>query len=417
MRKLWEVAINDLRVFFAESGVWISVVIIPVVLIFFIGLANGGFGSSGPAAINVDLYDNDNSELSARFVEDLRAVNKTLRLCPIDDGEGDPCAVGENELTPETSIERVRSGATSAIITIPAGFGESALNGQPVNIGYQSQETIGQPSAVLQAVQAAVQRVGGASVAARVSVDVFENSGVEFEFADEADRENFQQAVYDRASTIWSGLPESVDFRLSAQEGSTNSGFAQSVPGIGTMYVMGNVMVGAILLLTERKQWTLQRLISMPVSAQQVIGGKMLARFIIGMVQYAIAFGFGLLLGVRYGQSPLAILAIMVAFTLCSTALTLLLATFIKTEQQGAVILNLAILVLAPLGGAWWPLEIVPEWMRIVGHISPIAWAMDGFRSVIFNGGGLAEVALPVGVLLGATVVLFFLAVRRFKYE
>lgn len=413
MRKLWEVALNDLRVLFADRSVWIGMLIVPVALIFFIGLANGGFGSTGPASITVDLYNNDNSELSARFIEELRTVNSTLHLCPLDGGES--CG---NQLTPEESLLRLRGNNTSAIIIIPAGFGESALSGEPVNITYQSQEALGQPSAVSQAVQAAVLRVGGASVAARIGIEVFENSGVPFEFADETDRETFQQAVYDRASEIWTDLPPVVDFKLSAEDdGTASSGFSQSVPGIGTMYVMGNVMIGAILLLIERKQWTLQRLISMPVSAQQVIGGKMLARFITGMFQYAIAFGFGFLLGVRYGNSPLAILAIMVAFTLCSTALAFLLATFINTEQQGGVVLNLVILILAPLGGAWWPLEIVPQWMQVIGHISPIAWAMDGFRAVIFNGGGLPEVVVPVGVLLAITAVLFFIAVRRFKYE
>lgn len=413
MRKLWEVALNDLRVTFADRSIWIGILVVPIGIIFFIGLANGGFGSNEQAAINVDVYDNDNSTLSAQLIEELRAVNSTLRLCPLDNGEGDPCGVGEEALTPEDSVERVRDGATNAVITIPAGFGEMALAGELINIGYQSEETLGQPSAVLQALQAAAQRVGGASVAARVGAEVYEEGG--FAFADEAERDAFQQNVYERADQIWAGLPATVNFQMSG--GSSTSGFSQSVPGIGTMYVMGNVLIGSILLVLERKQWTLQRLITMPVSAQQVIGGKMLARFIIGMIQYAIAFGFGFLLGVRYGNSPLAIIAIMLAFTLCSTALALLLATFIKTEQQGGVLLNLVILILAPLGGAWWPLEIVPQWMQVVGHISPIAWAMDGFRSVIFNGGGLPDVVVPVGVLLALTAVMFLIAVRRFKYE
>ena len=49
-----------------------------------------------------------------------------------------------------------------------------------------------------------------------------------------------------------------------------------------------------------------------------------------------------------------------------------------------AVLLSLT---LAPLGGAWWPLEIVPAWMQAIGHVSPVAWAMDAYRSLTFYGG------------------------------
>ncbi|MCA9910101.1 MAG: ABC transporter permease, partial [Anaerolineae bacterium] len=72
---------------------------------------------------------------------------------------------------------------------------------------------------------------------------------------------------------------------------------------------------------------------------------------------------------------------------------------------------------LAPLGGAWWPLEIVPDWMRTIGHISPVAWAMDSYSSLIFHGGGLADVLLPLGVLAALTIVFFLLGVVRFRIE
>jgi ABC-2 type transport system permease protein len=310
---------------------------------------------------------------------------------------------------------RLTDNVTSAIIEIPAGFSTQALAGEPTEIIYRSEEMLGQTSPVLSAVQAVIQRVSGAVVATNVGGEVFENSGPDFKFADEADRAAFEEAIYDRATEIWAGLPPAVEYSESAREETT--GFSQSIPGIATMYVLANVMVGAIILITERKQWTLQRLIMMPVSRAQVIGGKMLARFVTGMIQYAVLFIFGFILGVRYGNSPLAIVLIMVVFTLCSTALSMLLATFVTTEQQAGVVLNLAILTLAPLGGAWWPLEIMPQWMQTVGYLSPIAWAMEGFRTVIFHGGGLQDVVVPVLVILVITAVAFLIAVRRFRYD
>jgi linearmycin/streptolysin S transport system permease protein len=414
MSKIVNIALNDLRVMFADRGMWIQIVVIPIVIAFFIGLANGGFGAGEPAPTLVDVFDNDGGELATQFLNDLRATGSNLILCPMDNKD-DSCKLGEGQLTEENAQTRLNDNVTGEIIEIPAGFSTQALAGNQTQIVYRSKETLGQTSPVLSAVQAVTQRVTGAVVAARVGVDAFKSPGAGFKFADDADQAAFEKAVYDRATTIWAGLPPAVNYSESARK--QTSGFSQSIPGIATMYVMANVMIGAIILITERKQWTLQRLIMMPISRGEVIGGKMLGRFVTGMIQYAILFAFGFMLGVRYGNSPLAILLVMVVFTLCSTAIALLLATFVTTEQQAGVALNLVILTLAPLGGAWWPLEIMPQWMQTIGHISPIAWAMEGFRAVIFHGGGLQDVIAPSLVLLAITGVCFAIAIRRFKYE
>ena len=143
----------------------------------------------------------------------------------------------------------------------------------------------------------------------------------------------------------------------------------------------------------------------------------MTARFVMGIIQYLVAFSVGFFLGVDFGSSPLGLAAVMAAFTLCMTAVTFLLATFVKTEEQSAGLINFIALTSAALGGAWWPLEIVPPAMRNIAYLTPVGWAMQGFNEIIFYRGGLSDVLLPVAVLIGATLVIFGIAVSRFKYE
>ena len=136
------------------------------------------------------------------------------------------------------------------------------------------------------------------------------------------------------------------------------------------------------------------------------------------MIQYLIIFAVGAAAGMNFGGNPLGLLTIMAAFVLCITALTFAaLAPRITDESQANGIVLLLSLSLAPLGGAWWPLEIVPEFMQTIGHLSPVAWAMDGFQDLIYFGGGFGDVLPDVGVLLGAAVVLFVVGIRSFKYE
>jgi ABC-2 type transport system permease protein len=274
-------------------------------------------------------------------------------------------------------------------------------------------------------VQNAVQRVSGAVVAQRAG-ELLVEGAIQADFAGAAltttvQPDTLSEQIYERAAGYWSQNPVNLAFSLSSTTGEAtepeagDAGFAQSVPGMGSMYVMFNVFAGMVALLQARKQWTLQRLATLPLGKWQILGGKMLARFLLGMIQFAVVFTVGYFLGLRY-SSLLALLALMVAFVAAITALTFLLATIVGTEQQASAVSLFLALTLAPIGGAWWPLEIVPGWMQSLALVSPVGWVMRGFNDLMLYDLGARAVLVPVGVLAAAAVILFAAAVARFRY-
>jgi ABC-2 type transport system permease protein len=70
---------------------------------------------------------------------------------------------------------------------------------------------------------------------------------------------------------------------------------------------------------------------------------------------------------------------------------------------------------MAALGGSMMPLEIFPEGLRLVAHITPHAWANEAMAEIVRRDGGLGSVALHVGVLLGYAAVLYGLAIWRLR--
>ena len=419
MRTILDIARNDLVIIFKDRSIWLNLIVIPLVIAYVIGFATGGgAASSGSRAetasaprLIVDVMNADGGELATAFMDDLRGVNANLVLCPEDNNDADVCQLGDATFDAAVAQARLEQERSLALIEIPAGFTETINAGENVRIVYRSNEDATAPSYILQAVQAVMQRMGGALVAARVGAGVAQTLNV--------DDPAFAEAVRENASALWQQDPVRIEHTVAqiAESETTNvGGFSQSFPGIATMYVMFSVFPAATVLIQERKNWTLQRLAVMPISRTQILSGKLLARFAVGMLQFVIMFGFGALLGVRYGSDPVALVLIMAAFTLCITALTLALTTVLTTVSQATGVTLFLTLTLAPLGGAWWSLEIVPAWMRTVGHISPVAWAMDGFRSLMFESGSLATVALPIVVLLGMTAVFFAIGVARFRF-
>lgn len=417
MDKILTVAINDLRINFRDSSTLIFLVLVPAFMVIAVAFANGAFASTVREIpeVLVDVVDNDQSDISGQLISTIRSLDEQLVLCPMDNDADDLCQLEDAA----SSVERIDDGIVRAQLEIPAGFGEALLNDQPMRVIYRSAADMSQVSAVYSTVQTAAARVSGAIVARRLGAAV----------ADAEDDAEFSQSVYNRASEIWQTNPVSVAFAyaptdaMSAETIRMQPGFRQSVPGMGSMYVMFTVLAGVGILLSERKNWTLQRLMTMPVTGGQVIAGKMLARFLMGMLQFFVAFAIGLFfaqtLGFNFGSSPLALLLVMMAFTFCICALALLLATFVQNESQAGSLTTLVALTFAPIGGAWWSLEFefIPEFMRTISYLSPIRYAMDGFGKVIYNNGGILDVLPQVGVLTAIGVVLFMIAARRFKYD
>ena len=420
MRAVINIARNDLRVFFASWGNIIGLTLIPIAFTLVLGWSFSDDG--GPTYVRVDVVDLAGSAPAAAFVDELRRINESLLLCPMDNTPDNDCRLPGDErvLTVDAALARVRDGRTAAVIVIPAAYGADGASAT-VQIDYYSQEDPTAPSPVFQSVDAVIQRVNTAMVAGQVGMDVVDRLDAAAPaplFVDDAAHIQFADALYANAVTRLEERPDAVRFVVAGVVADPAAdGFTQSVPGMGSMFVMFTVMAGMALLVRERQQWTLQRLAVMPLRRGQILGGKILAYFTLGMIQYLIIFGVGWVLGTYFGQAPGALLAVMVAFVLCVTALTFALAPHMQSEQQASGLARLLGLTLAPLGGAWWPLEIVPDFMRTIGHLSPVAWAMDAFQKIIYFDAGLSAVTLELGVLTAAAAVLFAVGIAGFRVE
>jgi ABC-2 type transport system permease protein len=314
----------------------------------------------------------------------------------------------------------VRDDTSDALIVVPAGYADALENLTTFRIDYYSAIDPAAPDPVRQTVDALLQQVNSAALAAGVAGAMLDRLAAQPVLADAINpwRQSFVRGVYTRTETLLAQRPPAV--RLVTIGGTQSDvavqGFGQSVPGMGSTYVMFTVLGGMAVLVRERQRWTLQRLAVLPLTRSQILGGKMLTYFTLGMIQYGIVFAVGLMVGLDFGPHPILMLPIMAAFVLCCTVLTFAIAPSMSSDTQAGFVATLLALIFAPLGGAWWPLEIVSEPMQRIGHLSPVAWAMDAFQDLLFYGGGLVAILPELGVLLAAAAVLFGLGVWRFRY-
>lgn len=118
-------------------------------------------------------------------------------------------------------------------------------------------------------------------------------------------------------------------------------------------------------------------------------------------------------LKIDYLRVPEATLLVAFCAALCIAAMGLLIGVLARSEEQAISFSLIPMFVLSGLGGAWVPLELTGETFRAIGHISPVAWAMDGFKNITIRGFGFDSVLFPAAALAGYAVLFFALAVWR----
>lgn len=421
MRKIIAIIVQDLRVFLAERSNLPGLLLTPVVMTVIIGLVNGGAFGGASTTVRLDVIDQDASVYSSQLLEALSAADPALTLCPLENTEEEPCRMGaDGTLAVDRGLDRVAEGVSIGLLEIPAGFGEAVAAREETTVRLHTITDFGAGQAAQRALEAALQEINGAASAAEIGLDSLTQMGVESAEKNAAETGN---DLYTEALAAWGDKPLRVQMELSGGDenpslaGSLQQGLGHSVPGMGSMFVMMTVFGGMAVLIEERRQWTLQRLAVLPVSRPALITGKVLARFTLGLLQFLVVFAVGAAFGMNFGKDPFALVVVSIGFSLAATALSFAIGTRLKNPSQAASLTLLLTLVLAPLGGAWWPIEISPRFMQVAGQVSPIYWAMDAFTQLTYEGAVLQDIMIPVAVLLGMTVVAFLIAIPRFRYD
>jgi ABC-2 type transport system permease protein len=176
-------------------------------------------------------------------------------------------------------------------------------------------------------------------------------------------------------------------------------------PGMTMFFLMFIVGTGARSLYAEREQGTLPRILAAPGRRTSVLLGKGLAVFALGLASMTtmylvMTFAFH----VHWGD-PLAIAALTVLIVLALMAITTVVQTLAKTEMQAASYGSIVGMVLALLGGNFFPLFQMPAFLQRVSALTPNGWALRGFTDVAYDGAKLTNILPDVAAIAAFVVV------------
>lgn len=360
--KILTLARQDLMLMMRDRSSIFWVFIAPVIFVAIFGQLAGGGDDASTIRINLTVYQQEASPLADRLTEILGAEN--FRLTVVRPGEAGP-------------EEPYRT------LTIPEGFEAAVHAREEVSLDFGVRED--------------------ANAQATFAADLAIHRAVVRLLAGEALGAMEPENDLIQVSSSWGGARK------------IPSGYSQTIPGYLVMFTMMSTLIyGSAGLATERKTGTIARLASAPISRYEMILGKLAGRSLIATIQASIFLILGAtFFRVDWSHSPLGMAAVLLPLLLCAGAFGLLGGTLLRSPEASAGVSVVLSLVMAAMGGCWWPAEVMPRWMQAAGHIFPTAWAMDGFHRVISWGGGLSDVLAISLVLLLFAAGAGTLAVTR----
>jgi ABC-2 type transport system permease protein len=177
-----------------------------------------------------------------------------------------------------------------------------------------------------------------------------------------------------------------------------------------------NLLAAGAEIAAERATGQLRRTFMAPVGTARIVVGMLLGRVAVGWVQTAWMLALGVVVfGIRWAEHPFVLFAFLTLFALCSTALGMVAGTLLRDPDQAEAAAVWGGILLSPLGGLWWPLEVVPPTMRAIGRAVPTGWAMESVNAMLAFGAGAAEIAPYAAALAAVTAAALALVIRRLR--
>jgi ABC-2 type transport system permease protein len=391
MNRIIDLTTKDLTQILRDKKTFMFLLLMPIIFTIFFSVAFGGSGEkAADNRLPVGYLDLDDSAPS----QDIKGLLTNSTVIRLD----------EDSTRSATDLDQlVSDGKLTSALIVPAGYGESLWDGTPMKLTMITDPSNTATATIQSEVSAALNRMMNALRVARI---VGKNDPA------------FTTA-YEQTLAAWQTPPVQVAVTSSTVIKTKSSQIlsaSQSSPGMMLQFAIAGLTTAAAVIVNERKSRTLQRLLTTAAARIEILIGHYLAMFTLIFAQFIILIVFAqVFLKVDYLRLPLATLLVAAISAGCISALGLLVGVIAKSEEQAVMLVMIPMFVLSGLGGAWMPLEYTGAAFQSIGHVSPIAWAMDGFKNITARGLDFSSILLPVAALAGYTLLFFGIAAWQFQ--
>ncbi len=424
MKRVLTIAFKDLLITFRDPVGLILMLVAPLALTLVISAAFGGSDSdSAIGVIPIAVINQDTGEFGPYLVEAFGSDDLTdlVEVHEYSSIEAARTAVDEDQLASAILIpENFSASLLPYQGTSAAGFtgemsGDSAVQTSQVEIYNNPSRSIS-TSIVRSIVETIIGQFISGSAAGQVAILQLLDSGrlTPQEALQEGEGIGRQVGENSLAGTLIT--LESSTYTPEGVQENEFSWLKYSAASMAILYLMFTMNASGRSILVEREGGTLTRMLIVPAQRATILGGKMLAGVLTGLIQMSILIvSSRFLFGFTWGD-PAGVAFTTLAVVLAISGWGLIPAAFARTSGQANSAGTAITLTFAALAGNFVPRLAMPLWLQKISLVTPNAWGIETYYALI-QGGSLTDALPAIGILFLMAILTFGIAIITFRRQ
>jgi len=206
------------------------------------------------------------------------------------------------------------------------------------------------------------------------------------------------------------------------------------LPGIIATTIFMTSMNGALNVVTDKSEGFMKEFLVSPIRRSSIAIGKILGSASAALIQGTVILIISPLFGMRYSFIMiLKLYAGMIAIAIAVAAIGLFIASKVRSAMGFQMFVQMLMMPMMFLSGAFVPIENLPTWLKPVVYINPVTYAVSAFRNISVDTTDIPVKVLErmgllltfgdfkvtpfvsIGILLGIGAIFMLLAVNAFK--
>lgn len=171
-------------------------------------------------------------------------------------------------------------------------------------------------------------------------------------------------------------------------------------------------------LRQEQMMGTMESLLVTPTRSSTILISMALWNFIFASFEVLIYLVLGVFVfGVDLSDTNLPAALLTLVLTIASfSSLGIISASFIMILKRGSPVNWVVSTISEVLGGVFFPIAILPAWVKIISYLLPITYSLRAMRLAVLKGHSIGDLALELSILFAFSIVLAPVSLMSFKY-
>ena len=339
--------------------------IFPVILILIFGAI---FSGNNTGEVTVYLQNQDTSvpapfvNISGNFTQALNSTS-ILNVQSVD--------------ASENFTKYLSKHSTSDGIIIPANFSLNYAMQQPINVtvyGNPAQSTNGIILGTVNGITNFfnLQRYGGSHI---IGIDT---------------------------ATVGYESPKYVDFLI---------------PGLIGFSILVSPMFSMVNITAEYKKNKLFKQLSLtPLTKFEWLAAKVMFYIVLAVISFLFMVAVGIFLFGAHITLTVWLIPFFILGPMMFCSLGMLVGTLAKSIESASVLGNIITFPMMFLSGTFFPISIMPEYLRSVAHVLPLFYIAEGLNNVMVFG-NIEAALVDIAVTAVLAIVIFVAAAKLFKWR